>query len=248
MSTHNGPSRSHRELRLEKGVVHVWVLRSDTLPPCVESMSRILSADELAKVEGFRFDADRKRFVFVRGMLRVLLGRYLNSEPGRLSFRYGTFGKPMLEESCNADTIEFNVSHTKGLALYAVAHGRRVGVDLEHFRPSPHLEDVVQYFLSDREQAEWRSLPPERRRLALFKGWTRKEACSKATGRGLAVKPSQVEVSVATNKPAELVCLDGILEKAEYWSLRDLTVPQGYVASLALEGKEPCQTLTRWLW
>src|SRR5438477_256189 len=73
-------------------------------------------------------------FIIARGVLRILLGRYLDVAPTAVRFRYNPFGKPALAQDSGADALHFNVSHTDGVALYAVARRRRVGLDLERIR------------------------------------------------------------------------------------------------------------------
>src|SRR5256885_7446764 len=92
--------------------------------------SELLSRDEQERMARFRFETDRDNFSFCRGMLRILLGSYLGTPPAELSFAYSAHGKPSLAVSSRH--LEFNVSHSHGIVLFAFTREGRVGVDVEH--------------------------------------------------------------------------------------------------------------------
>src|SRR5256885_2004639 len=69
-------------------------------------------------------DRDAARAVLIR-----LLAAYLKIEPTAVSFEIGPHGKPAL--AAKATDLLFNMSHTRGLALYAFARGSEVGIDVE---------------------------------------------------------------------------------------------------------------------
>jgi len=104
-----------------------------------------LSSDEQRRAERFRFERDRARFIKGRSLLREILGWYLATEPAQLRFTYSSKGKPALAEPWAASRIDFNVAHSEGIALYALACGREVGVVhqpyLESIRHPPSLLD-----------------------------------------------------------------------------------------------------------
>jgi len=114
--------------------VHVWRASLDQTPSQIQSFLHTLAADEQARAERFYFERDREHFIVGRGVLRAILGGYLDRVPKCLSFCYGSHGKPALGGDSDGDAIRFNVSHSRGVALYAVTRGREVGVDLEWVR------------------------------------------------------------------------------------------------------------------
>jgi 4'-phosphopantetheinyl transferase len=201
-----------------------------------------LSPDERARAERFHFARDRDHFIAGRGLLRVILARYLETEPGTLRFEYGRHGKPRLASTAG-DGIRFNVAHSRGLALYAVAVGRELGVDIE--RIEPRLEQgIAERFFSPGEIATLRSLPPPVQREAFFACWTRKEAYVKARGEGLTLGLDQFEVSMCPGEPAALLHTASDPDEARRWSLQELAPGPGYAAALAVEGGD--WMLQRW--
>ncbi|MBV9167977.1 MAG: 4'-phosphopantetheinyl transferase superfamily protein, partial [Solirubrobacterales bacterium] len=157
-------------------------------------LSRTLSAAEHDRSHRFHFERDRIRWMTGRGWLRRLLAGYLDAAPAELCFDQHPFGKPRL--AAPARWLRFNVSHTAGSAIFAVAHGREVGVDVELIREDVLADRAERHFLSEREQAALAGLPYEPRLRAIFQCWTAKEAYLKASGLGLRVAMADLDVSL----------------------------------------------------
>jgi 4'-phosphopantetheinyl transferase len=171
-----------------------------------------------------------------RATLRLLLGRYLDSDPARLRFCYGAHDKPALAPESGGDSPRFNVSHSHGLALIALTRSREIGVDLEQIRPEIALENIARRFFSQAEVATLFALPPRERGEAFFACWTRKEAYIKAKGGGLTIPLDQFDVSLGRGKPAAILSTRWDPTEACRWSLRDLYPGPGYAAAVAVEG------------
>ncbi|HEV8712493.1 MAG TPA: 4'-phosphopantetheinyl transferase superfamily protein [Candidatus Binatia bacterium] len=233
-------------LALEPDEVHVWRAALDQPLSRVENLLLTLAADERIRAERFYFRRDREHFIVARGVLRAILGRYLNSAPGQLSFCYSPFGKPALAEDVGGAMLHFNVSHSHGLALYAVTRGKEVGIDLERIRPDLAIEQIAERFFSGREVATLRALPKNTRTVAFFLCWTRKEAYIKARGEGLSLPLDQFDVSLIPGKPATLLRAEGAPHEASRWSLHDVAPIPSYTAALAVEGR--AWRLACWQW
>ena len=174
-----------KAVELPFGIVNIWFVEIDRFGPFIQPLSEIISSDERERAERFHFERDRKRFVAARVFLRRILGTSLGVEPQRVSFQYGPFGKPALGGEFKDSSLRFNVSHSHRCAIYAVTHGREVGVDLEFIRPLDDLLNLADRNFSVAENNVLRSLPEQDRRNGFFDCWTRKEAFLKATGDGL---------------------------------------------------------------
>ena len=225
-------------LKLDKGAVHVWHARLDQFAGQQSQLLELLSADERSRAERFHFPHDRAHFIAARGLLRRILSRYLDVPPRQLSFSYSPYGKPALacENDCHA--VRFNVSHSHGIALYAVAREREVGVDVEYVRHDIVGEQIAERFFSAPEVAKLRALPAEAQPLAFFNCWTRKEAFIKARGEGLSFPLDQFEVSLDEQEPAALISIRDDPRETSRWSLQSVPVAEGYVAALVAEGHE----------
>jgi 4'-phosphopantetheinyl transferase len=217
--------------------VHVWRAGLDQ-PSRIESLRDTLAPDERARAERFHFQSDREHFIVARGTLRAILGFYLKRAPESLSLRYSSHGKPFLALESGEVPIHFNMSHSHGMALYAVAYRREVGVDLELIRRGLEEEQIAERFFSRQEISTLRMLPAALRRYAFFLCWTRKEAYIKARGEGLSLPLDQFDVSLTPGEPAALLRTRPDSDEALRWSLQELTPgPPGYVAALAVEGE-----------
>jgi 4'-phosphopantetheinyl transferase len=223
-------------LKLGRDEVHVWRATLDQVPSQTGIFLRTLAADERTRAERFYFQSDRERFVVARGILRAILGGYLNRAPESLSFCYGSRGKPALSPGSSQEAIGFNLSHSGNTVLYAVTRGREVGVDLELIRPQLSAERLAERFFSPREVDALRSLPADLRRHAFFLAWTRKEAYIKARGEGLSLPLNQFDVSLIPGEPAALLSAERDPQEILRWRLQELMPGPGYVAALAVEG------------
>jgi hypothetical protein len=120
-------------VRATDGVVHIW--RAD-LAAIGDRPTQLLCEEELARAAQILGERKRVLWSRSRGVLRALLGRYLDHDPRELRFLLGSYGKPALlsEGPAPATDLRFNLSHSGGLALVAVSAGREVGVDVERAR------------------------------------------------------------------------------------------------------------------
>jgi 4'-phosphopantetheinyl transferase len=201
-------------------------------------MAQLLSAGERDRAGRFYFEKDRKHYIMARGQLRVILSRYLDTNPDQLRFRSNPYGKPGLTGLSGMEWLTFNVSHSGGLALYAVAHSRRVGIDLERIREDVSCDLLARRFFSARENDALHALPPEAKTKAFFDCWTRKEAYIKGRGEGLSIPLEQFDVSLGPGEPAKLLGNRLHPDDVSRWSLQEITLAPGYAAAVAVEGRD----------
>ena len=235
--------RSPARLPLRAAEVHVWRATLDLAPPSLRACARLLDADEQARAKRLRSPGHRRRFVAAHGFVRTVLGRYLAVPPETIRFSPGPHGKPVLVPPFDGESVHFNLSHSHGLALCAIARGREVGVDIERVRTGAAALAIAARFFSPREQAALRALPAAAVYPAFFRLWTCKEAYVKATGAGISRALRTVEVQLGRRTPRLRVADD---PQAARWSLRELRPPRGYAAALAVEGRGWRLSCRRW--
>ena len=221
-------SRPIRPDTLPENEIDVWRAWLDVEPQERDRLSSYLSADERARASRFVFQHDREHFAVARGRLRELLGTYLHRSPQSLEFRTGQYGKLALADRAD---LSFNLTHSYGLALYAFAMNRELGIDVEKIRPEFAGEGIAGRYFSAAEQNELRELPADLRTSAFFLCWTRKEAYVKAHGGGLQIPLQSFDVSLTPGKPETLRSTD-----SERWNLRSFEPAPEYIASLIGEG------------
>src|SRR3954447_5184073 len=164
-------------------------------------LAAALSADERDRARRFRLERDRRRYVARRGRLRELLSDYLGLAPPRVRLRTGPFGKPRVAEG----EPRFSLSHSHGIALYAIARGLEVGCDIERRDGRLAEQEGADRFFAPPEADALRSLPPHQHAEGFFNCWTRKEAYVKARGLGLSLPLASFAVSLAPSEPAALL-------------------------------------------
>jgi 4'-phosphopantetheinyl transferase len=229
-----------RELTLKQGEIHVWRANLEIEEKLILNFTRILSPDEFERSERYYFKKDRNHFIAARGILRTILGGYLNIDPGDLCFTYSTLGKPSISGEQNANGLFFNISHSYGFALYAFSYCGEIGIDIERIRPDQHADTIISEIFSQREIAALSALSSKQREKSFFACWVRKEAFLKACGTGLSLAPDRIEVSLTAGGPSALLSIEGDYSEASLWSLRDLDVGPGYAAALAVR-RHNCQ-------
>ncbi|MCP4295082.1 MAG: 4'-phosphopantetheinyl transferase superfamily protein [Proteobacteria bacterium] len=228
------------KLKLSTNDVHVWRVRLNQTDGRVQQLQKLLSDDERLRAERFHFDRDRRRFIVSQGTLRMIIGDYIDMEPSRLQFHSGHRGKPYITYSFGDDPLQFNLAHSKEIALYAFTLSREIGIDLEYVRDMPDAEKIALTTFSPLENETLQSLPQYQRQEAFFNCWVRKEAFIKAIGDGLYHALDRFDVSLAPGEPARLVSVEGSAEQTSCWFMKSLTPEDGYVAALAVKGSDFC--------
>jgi 4'-phosphopantetheinyl transferase len=139
--------------------------------------------------------------------LREVLSVYLGQPAGGIEIVRGEHGKPRLARG----GLEFNLSHSGGLALIAVSRTRPVGVDVEEVKPGRDFSALAERALGPDAVAQVREAAPTERAAVFYRHWVRHEARLKCLGVGLS--------GAAPSAPVEV---------------RDLDVAAGYAAAVAV--------------
>src|SRR4051812_15630768 len=155
---------------LDADAVGVW--RADLAQAAARGEAeRLLVPSERERAARFAAAADGRRWAAARGILRALLGALTDADPHALRFAEGPHGKPALAvgpRGAPALDVRFNLSHSGDVALYAVALGREVGVDLElPRRPVDHVA-IARRIFGEREAERLRALDPQAREQAFL--------------------------------------------------------------------------------
>lgn len=217
-----------RGLAPAAGDVHLWpveITAADDWLPLLACAERVRAARITAA-------GPRDTFVVSRALQRLVMSHYLGCAPGDVMIRRrcahcgsADHGRP----SAGPGAPDYSVSHSGAWAVLAVAGSGRVGADLER-RGLRHADIALLAgaTLDPAERAEFRSLPAAGRPGWFYRMWTRKEAVLKATGQGLTMPVSALDVRTS---PVAVPPADG--RAGALMHVRDLAAPQGYAAALA---------------
>jgi 4'-phosphopantetheinyl transferase len=133
-----------------------------------------------------------------RSAARAALGRILAEalgEPEPPALVPEENGKPRL--AVDPGRLAFNLSHSGGLALVALAPGGvgvGVGVDVERIKGRRDLARLAARWLPEGDARAVAAVPPADQAAVFYPAWTRHEARVKCTGVGLAGEPPGPEV------------------------------------------------------
>ena len=212
---------------------HIWRADLEVDEYIQTSFLKLLSPDEKNRAQKFRFAKDSRNFIVARGILRSLIGKYLEINPAEISFQYNKFGKPGIAYN---NSLQFNISHSKNIALFAFTKRFNIGIDVEFVNPNIEVKDIASNFFSTNEITNLLALPDKDQALGFFNCWTRKEAFIKAVGEGLSFPLDKFEVSLEPGKPAKLLATHWEPEAVSKWSIYSMSPGANLVGSLAIEG------------
>lgn len=187
----------------------------------------VLDEHERARAARFRRASDAALYVAAHAGLRRVLATYLDTNPEQVELARapcplcgGDHGRPHAAGA----SVEFSMSHTPGVAAYAVC-GSRVGIDVERrlrgdgadLRAALHPAEVESLTRLDRRAAAE----------ATLRCWVRKEAYLKGIGTGLGIDPATIQAGWA----------DG--QAPPGWTWFDLPLGSAHVGSIAVEVAAP---------
>lgn len=193
--------------------------------PTIARLYALLQPDEQQRADRYRQVADRQRYIAGRGLLRILMGLYLDQPPAGVVIGIGPNQKP---ELTNHPDWHINVTHAGNWVLIAAGHVP-VGIDVEDYKPDFPVASLLPVTFGPDEQQH--ILMSSDAVSLFYRFWTRKEALLKATGLG-----------VGADLPA-VPCVDGNHElpakdigaaKAGCWTVLGFILPDGSPAAVAV--------------
>lgn len=171
----------------EDDAVHVWLAFESLLddPACAQRFAALMSVEERAREQRLLVESSRRLHVLARGLQREVLSSYLpGTTPRELRF-LSVAGRPELAPPFDASGLVFNLAHTCGLVVLAVARGAPLGIDVENYDQKVSL-DVARRFFSPDEAEALEALPGVAQPRRFLRLWTLKESYLKAMGTGIA--------------------------------------------------------------
>jgi 4'-phosphopantetheinyl transferase len=199
------------------------------------SLHSLLNADERVRADRFKVETARGQFVVSRALLRVVLGKYLNTDPQQIALAVTSYGKP---ELVTHSDLRFNLSHTDGLTAIGVTRLGPIGIDIERIQRKVNALELVQRFFS-RKETDWVESHPEEERVPSFLAcWTAKEAYIKAHGEGLSIPLDGFScIPEPTDQRVRLEVFENV-EESRRWSLWRLDVPPEFKGAVAVEAED----------
>jgi len=210
----------------------VWRLRTDYLDDaCQERFHAILDQTEQVRAGRFFSAQDRREFVACHALLRIMLSRIAGRPPYEWTFSLGLHGKPSVAADHGLPDLQFNIAHTKGLVVAAVAGRHHIGVDVEIFQScSDQLDLARRFFASAEAELVGRASKLDRPRV-FTQLWTLKEAHVKATGIGLS---APLDSFVFDLEPLRVQFLGESAHIPAAWQFATSVITERHILSVAL--------------
>ena len=215
------------------GSCEVWLIDKAVHSSQIQKYWAILSQEEKARADRFRFFKDKSCFVIARGILKNILAQYSGQSPEKITFSYGSYGKPYSDAY---PQLYFNVSHSENCIAIGFIRDHEIGVDVEKVKTDIEALEVAQSFFSKKEIARLKTVAPEHVYQCFFNCWTRKEAFIKAEGSGLSFPLDQFSVSLEDSTTAQLLETQWDNKEHLNWVLLPFTPAQGYIGAIAIKG------------
>lgn len=220
---------------------------STPLPAAPEFLA-VLDGTERSRFEGYRKQADRRRFLTGRVVAKNIMGDLLGLAPADVIFdaTCSDCGKPHGRPHVR-DTAEphiLSISHSGERIGVAVTAGEPVGLDVET-ASRDSVAGLVDYALNETERAALAELTEQAQEEAFFTYWARKEALMKASGEGLKIPLRSLTVS-GPSESARLVASDHEALDPSSTRLVDLRPGDGYRASIAILTTAEVRIDERW--
>lgn len=235
-----------KKLFLKDNDVHLWCSSLLLNSRALNRLKLTLSADELERANRFHFRNHQCSFIVGRGILRSIIADYLQTRPKEIRFRYNAHGKPSIADVSSHSEINFNLSHSHGLAVYAFTRRREIGIDIERLRSNLSFQKIAKRFFTTEEFENLNSLPHDEYIDGFFGLWTQKEAYIKAMGTGLSIPLNRFSVTVKKDQTVRVNEIRIKSNEEGSWSILSLKPKRGYVGALAVEGKS--LTIKHWTW
>jgi len=211
---------------LSPGELHVWNVSTDITPARLVEYKNTLSKKELIKVHLFEFEQARDSWVVSQGALRMLLSGYLGIPPKLVKTGRRRKGKPY---SIDDPGLYFNMSNSGKLVTIAFSRDTELGIDIEHIRPLPDLDEMIIRNFTSRE-IRFINGKSEERITRFFRFWTIKESYLKAIGEGMRLSPDNLEFAIEKDSIRQLA-VNGIFEQ-ENWNFSEFSISADYVGTL----------------
>lgn len=214
---------------IENDRVDIWQTSLIRSSLAIKELASSLNIEERSRADKFKLEIHRNRFIVARGVLRQILSLYLDLNPNKIEFIYSDRGKPYLSE--DRLNLQFNLSHSEDLAVYAITQNKKIGIDVEYINSKNDCLDIARRFFSAKEIKTIEAATKAERSQLFFQFWTAKEAYLKATGEGLSGSLDKVEMNLEKGK--YIYTIDG--KNIPNWQLYKFEPIEKYLATVAVE-------------
>lgn len=187
-----------KDMKIKKNECHIWTIKLDLI--CNQKFYSMLSKKEKSIADKFYFKKDRNAYIISHFAMKNILSNYLSIPLNKIEYKYTKYKKPFLDKRINKKNINFNLSHSKDLAILGVALNYDIGIDIEKINKKIKYKEVARNFFSRKEIEQLEKTSLSKKRDFFFNCWTKKESYLKFLGNGILSLSNDLEISVFQKK------------------------------------------------
>lgn len=200
-----------------------------------------LSKQDQQRVERFQFIEHKRQLLMGRYLTRTVLSRYGEFSVGDWRFENNQYGKPFIESELlekMAKPLYFNLSHSQGKLVLAIARHEFLGVDIEYGLKPRRVEKIAKRYFSSSEIDGFEGLEKAKIQGRFYDLWSLKEAYIKACGMGLAIPLDHFSFGFQSENVIEIKFDKQRKDDPALWQFWQIESEYGYHLSLAVKSKE----------
>lgn len=173
--------------QIDENSIHLWSINPQSITDNskLAYFMKIVSSEELKKIQQYKNEKDRHNALVTRAFIRLILSSYVDISPQDWSFSKNEHGKPQVTQ--NSILLRFNLSHNNDLIICAICLDQEIGCDIERYDRKVNISAISKRFYSKHEHAYLNKLCESEKQKQFIQLWTLKEAFVKATGYGISL-------------------------------------------------------------
>lgn len=221
---------------LPQNVAHIWMLDLRTVPDArLEDYQKLLSEEELARLEHYRAPGLRRAQLITRAAVRFCLSQYSESvSPAKWQIEIPENGKPQLRQPAPLP-MSFNLSHSGDWVVIAMTVDTAIGVDIQQQRAHHSVMDLARRYFHANEVTALECREGRNQKELFFRLWTLKESYFKARGSGIATGLDKVRFQIDNNGLITADIDSQLEDHGEDWQFHHYHLGTDYCLSLALQ-------------
>lgn len=187
---------------LPKNEIHIWLvnIHQENISINADKLYDVLDRGEKERLARYIFEDHKKRFLYSRGILKLLLSNYLDIPAKDVLITYNDKGKPSIDKSINDVNINFNLSHSRELITFVFTLENAIGVDMEYIDRAKNIMGIAKRFFNQREYNYIKRYSGDLQYKTFYILWTFKEALLKCYGSGLGSDFKDISIPVLEQK------------------------------------------------
>jgi len=233
-------------MQLEYSEIHLWAAdQADFDLAQLESLCLgWFGKEDLQRYYRLVFARHRKQMLLGRYLLRSTLSHYADSVAlSEWRFTHNAYGKPALDTAVHKQGLFFNLSHSQGKIVLALARHDFVGVDIEEAARPRRIGRIAQRYFSPSEVSALLGLSAHLQLSRFYQLWTLKESYIKACGMGLAIPLNQFSFSFHDNTRISVQFDAELPDEPMAWHFWEIETATTFQLSLALKLKDAVQPI-----